>query len=63
MKNKKQKTMLTVFVMAIVVVAAAIIFWQIIQNRHNQKELTNSKNDEIQVLLDKDFKDGYPGTP
>ena len=52
MKNKKQKTMLTVFVMAIVVVAAAIIFWQIIQNRHNQKELTNSKNDEIQVLLD-----------
>ncbi len=63
MKSKKQKTMLTVFVMAILVVAAAIIFWQIIQNRHNQKELTKSKNDEIQVILDKDFKDGYPGTP
>lgn len=61
---KKQKTMWTVIVMIVLVVAVGIGFWQIIASKNSQDQDTaRSKVEEVNAILKKDFSTGYPGTP
>lgn len=61
---KKQKTIWTIIVMIVLVVAVGIGFWQIIASKNSQNQDTaRSKVEEVNAILKKDFESGYPGTP
>lgn len=64
MKKSKQKTMGTILVMAILVIAVAIGFWQIMEVKRTQsKNNEMSKIEEVNEIVEKDFETNYPGTP
>ena len=61
---KKQKTMWTIIVMLVLVIAVGIGFWQIIASKNSQnQDNARSKVEEVNAILKKDFESGYPGTP
>ena len=63
MKNK-QKTMWTIIVMVVIVIAVTLVFWQIIEKKRTQSgELAKSKVQEVNAILKKDFVNDYPATP
>lgn len=64
MKKTKQKTMGTIFIMAILVIAVGVGFWQIMESKRAQsKNEEKSKIEEVNEIIEKDFEANYPGTP
>ena len=64
MKKTKQKTMGTIFIMAILVIAVGVGFWQIMESKRVQsKNEEKSKIEEVNEIIEKDFEANYPGTP
>lgn len=64
MKKTKQKTLWTILIMVAVVIAAAIGFWQIIENKRTKSQNEQkSKIEEVNAIVKKDFEANYPGTP
>lgn len=64
MKKSKQKTMGTIFIMAILVIAVGVGFWQIMESKRAQsKNEEKSKIEEVNEIIEKDFEANYPGTP
>lgn len=61
---KKQKTIITVIVMLLLVIGVGIAFWQVMESKRTQsQEETRSKIEEVNDILSKDFDTAYPGTP
>ncbi len=64
MKKSKQKTMGTIFIMAILVIAVAIGFWKIMESKRTESQNEQkSKIEEVNEIIEKDFEANYPGTP
>ena len=64
MKKTKQKTMGTIFIMAILVIDVGVGFWQIMESKRAQsKNEEKSKIEEVNEIIEKDFEANYPGTP
>lgn len=64
MKKSKQKTVGTILIMAVLVIAVAIGFWQIMESKRTKSQNEQkSKIEEVNAIIDKDFKTNYPGTP
>lgn len=64
MKKTKQKTLWTILIMVVVVIAVAIGFWQIMESKRTKSEnAQKSKIEEVNAIVEKDFEANYPGTP
>lgn len=64
--KSKQKTMGTVIIMLVIVIAVAIGFWKIMENKRGQaqeEEFVQSDNKEVNAIMKKDFDVNYPSTP
>lgn len=64
MRKTKQKTLWTILIMAVVVIAVAVGFWQIMESKRTKSESEQkSKIEEVNAIVEKDFETNYPGTP
>lgn len=64
--KSKQKTMGTVVLMLVIVLAVAVGFWRIMEGKREQaqeQEFVESDNKEVDAILKKDFDVNYPSTP
>lgn len=62
MSKSKQRTAATIVVM-IIIAAIVVGFYYYLSNRKTPLIEFNKKKSQVQVLLDKDFKNNYPATP